>query len=129
MFDKCKAQYGNKGDGEMVNMLLRSQLNICSIKTSSSGHRDRFEMDLLQRLHKIRQAKAKNKQRHISSSNASNQESGSMTKKDQSTKVKENRDLNKMFTAYTGTSQEKAEGAQDFDDESEEDEEAKNFQD
>ena len=47
LFDKCKAQYGNRGDVDMVNMLLRSQLNVCSVKTTQSGHRDRFEMDLL----------------------------------------------------------------------------------
>lgn len=45
--DKCLEAYGNKGDNEMMNMLVRSQHNVCAVKTTKAGHRDRFEMDLL----------------------------------------------------------------------------------
>lgn len=93
LFDKCKAQYGNRGDVDMVNMLLRSQLNVCSVKTTQSGHRDRFEMDLLQRLHKIRQANATKTQQQMRGQQHLTQE--------QAAKLQQNRDLNKMYRAYT----------------------------
>ena len=104
----------------MVNMLLRSQLNVCSIKTTKSGHRDRFEMDILQRLNKIRQTKNRLRAANVDSH-------GSLTS-GQAAKVQENRDLNKMYKAYTG---DKTGGGGDGTDEEEdiEDEEAKDFHD
>ena len=54
---KCMQDYGNKDDTDMMTLLLRTQKNVCSVKTTKQGHRDRFEMDLLSRIQKIRTAK------------------------------------------------------------------------
>ena len=52
------SNYGNKGDNALMSMLVRSQKSVCNVKTTKEGHRDRFEMDLLTRLEKIRKQKA-----------------------------------------------------------------------
>jgi len=50
MIAKCFQEYGNRDDTDMIGLLLRSQKNVCSVKTTKLGHHDRFEMDLLTRL-------------------------------------------------------------------------------
>lgn len=52
------SDYGNKGDNALMSMLVRSQKSVCNVKTTKAGHHDRFEMDLLTRLQKIRKQKA-----------------------------------------------------------------------
>ena len=70
LIEKCLQEYGNKGDADMINLLLRTQKNVCSVKTTSSGHRDRFEMDLLSRLHKIRTNKEASRKRGLAQNKA-----------------------------------------------------------
>ena len=66
--------YGNKNDNAMMDMLLRSQKTVCTVKTTKSGHRDRFEMDMLSRLQKIRQAKTGKKYRFTEASASKKEE-------------------------------------------------------
>ena len=31
---QCMQEFGNKNDGDLLNMLVRSQKNVCSVKTT-----------------------------------------------------------------------------------------------